>query len=163
MSKKKIKEYIYKLAEPREEFGNMPTCPYAHVHLDEGKMEIKEWDPKKSTIIDELKRFSKSKYRSTAWYVKDTSSLFKTGSPEETEAWTEEINEKVLNDYELGIIMVTFNPNDKSSVDGFAPRSMSPYFTVGAVYLEDLNEAHDKLEETTYFDKLTGDYKDQLV
>ena len=160
---KKVRAYIKELYKPKEEFGGMPTCPYAHPHVLEDKMDIREWDPKKTNIIDELKAFVKSDYRSTAWYVKDTSSLFKTGSPEETDAWTEDINERALNKHDLGVYMATFNPKDKLNVNGFAPRSMSPYFIVGVAYLDELNEAHEKLMDTKYFDKLSGEYKEQLV
>lgn len=160
---KKVREYIDKLSVPRKEFGDMPTCPYAHVHLDEGKMDIKEWDPKKTDIIDELLAFDKNEFRSTAWYLKDMSDIFDKGTPEETDNWTNEVNERLLEKHDLGFVMITFNPNDKLEVEGYSPRSMSPYFIIGVVYLEELNDAHDKLEETKYFDKLIGEYKEQLV
>ena len=141
---KKVRAYIKELYKPKEEFGGMPTCPYAHPHVLEDKMDIREWDPKKTNIIDELKAFVKSDYRSTAWYVED-------------------INERALNKHDLGVYMATFNPKDKLNVNGFAPRSMSPYFIVGVAYLDELNEAHEKLMDTKYFDKLSGEYKEQLV
>ena len=163
MSKKKIKEYIEELSKPREEFSGMPTCPYAHVHVNEGKMEIKEWDPNKTDIIDELVAFNDNEYKSTAWYLKDMTDIFKKGTVEETDKWTDEVNERLLEDYDFGFVMVTFNPNDNLEVEGFNPRSLSPYFIIGVVYLEELNEAHDKLAESKYFDKLVGKYRDQLV
>ena len=64
---------------------------------------------------------------------------------------------------EEAIVVVTFNPNDNLGVGDVKPRAMSPYFIVGVVYLEELNDAHDKLEESKYFDKMIGEYREQLV
>lgn len=168
MPKKKVKDYIEELSIPKEEFGGMPICPYAHVHLSEDKMDLREWDPKKTSIFDEIVAFNKSKYRSTAWYVKDMKDLFKEGTAEETNKWTDNVNEQLLDIYEEyeieeAIVVVTFNPNDNLGVGDVKPRAMSPYFIVGVVYLEELNDAHDKLEESKYFDKMIGEYKEQLV
>ena len=161
--KKKIKEYIKLLSKPRKEFGGMPTCPYAQAHVNEGKMDIREWDPKKTDIMDELLKFNKDEYQSTAWFVKDMSDIFKKGTSEEVDTWTNDVNKRLLEDNDVEFVMVTFNPNDKYSVDGYNPRSLAPYFIIGVVYLEELNDSHEKLEDSKYFENLTGEYKEQLV
>ena len=42
-----------------------------------------------------------------------------------------------------------FSPNDKMEVDGFNPRSESPYFLLGVSYSDHLEDSHRKLKKTT--------------
>ena len=60
-----MKGYIHYILRPkREEFGNMPVCPFAGAELDQDKLMIDVFDPTTESFIDKMKEFIDSKYNS---------------------------------------------------------------------------------------------------
>ena len=63
--KNKMKGYINFILRPkREEFGNMPVCPFAGPELDQDKLMIDVFNPNKESFIDKMQEFVDSKYTS---------------------------------------------------------------------------------------------------
>ena len=53
---------------------------------------------------------------------------------------------------------ICFNPNDKVAVEGFNPRSLSPYFMVNIASRKVLGKAARTLRKTNYYDRLPDEY-----
>ena len=53
--KNKMKGYVNFILRPkREEFGNMPVCPFAGPELDKDKLMIDVFDPSKESFVDKM-------------------------------------------------------------------------------------------------------------
>ena len=60
-----VKDYIDKVIRPpREEFGGMPTCPFAGPELDSGRLMIDVVIPGKVSLPELIKKFLDSGKRS---------------------------------------------------------------------------------------------------
>ena len=57
---------------------------------------------------------------------------------------------------------ICFSPEDMYEVEGFNPRSKSPYFLISIAHREHLEEAHSSIKKTNYFSKLGSDYRNFL-
>ena len=58
--------------------------------------------------------------------------------------------------------VLCINPKDELSVKGFNVRSKSPYFLILVNNQKEINQAHNKLLKTNYFDKMDDNYKHYL-
>tara|TARA_R110000824_G_scaffold93054_1_gene225315 strand:+ start:38 stop:604 length:567 start_codon:yes stop_codon:yes gene_type:complete len=171
--KEKVMNYLKFLEKPRKEFSGHPTCPFISKELKDKSMLVDKFDPKNEDFLDKMKEFDESDYR-TATYVrisedsdfinsvdktkfdnKDVEQIFKERESSFYEKW---LNRRLdLNEMEY-IKVVCFSPNDKMEVDGFNPRSESPYFLLGVSYSDHLGDSHRKLKKTNYFSKLPRKY-----
>ena len=56
-----VKEYINNVIRPpREEFGGMPTCPFAGPELDSGRLMIDVIKPGENSLPELIKKFLES-------------------------------------------------------------------------------------------------------
>ena len=69
-----------------------------------------------------------------------------------------ELKKKSLTTHKV----LCINPKDELSVEGFNVRSKSPYFLILVNNLKEINQAHKKLLNTSYFDKMDSNYKKYL-
>ena len=58
--------------------------------------------------------------------------------------------------------VLCINPKDELSVKGFNVRAKSPYFLILVNNQKEINQAHNKLLKTNYFDKMDNNYKHYL-
>ena len=133
----------------------MPVCPFAGPELDSGKLMIGAICPGGKTLPELIRQFLSSDYNSALLAIVSDQQL----SPCET-AYYERF---VLNVLELegakDFRVVCFNPNDVDTVvNDFNPRALAPYFLVNIASKHELWAAHETLQKTKYFHKLSETY-----
>lgn len=159
---KEIEKYLINTVEqPRREFGGMAVCPFAKPERTSGKLRVGVFDPGKLSFVELVQQTVESGYESGLF------ALFEGDSPvelakEDTKKFQVFLNKTLrlagLKKYKT----ICFNPNDTVSVDGYNPRSKSPYFLINFASRNVLNKAHKSLTKTNYFDNLTEEYKEFL-
>ena len=154
---KKIKTYINKtIRPPREEFGGMPTCPFAGPELDGGRLMIAAIIPGETSLLELIKEFLKSGKHS-ALFAQVSGEDIKA---DETKQFQIMVNKTLrllgASDYKC----ICFNPNDKDTeVNGFNPRAEAPYFLINIARRDELAKAHKTLKKTKYYDHLDNAYR----
>ena len=148
---KPVKDYIKNvLSDKRQEFGGKAVCPFAGPELESNKLMIGEvGEVGLSQLID---KFHASEYDSALFIIKDDIPA------DQTKQFQVFVNKllkfKGLKQYKN----ICFNPNDAVSVDGYNPRSMSPYFMVNVARRDVLSKASKIMKKTNYYDKLPEEY-----
>ena len=66
--KGRVLDYINILRTPREEYGNMPPCPFVGGEVDKNKLLIEKFDPKENTLIEMIENFENTEYDTTTEY-----------------------------------------------------------------------------------------------
>ena len=151
-----VKDYINKVIRPsREEFGGMPTCPFAGPELDSGRLMIDVIEPGKKSLPELIKKFLESDKQSALFAQVSDEQITR----EETKQFQIMVNKtlRVLGDDKYKCIC--FNPNDEvTEIDGFNPRAEAPYFLINIASKDELSKAHKTLRKTKYYDRLNKRY-----
>ena len=153
---KKIKTYINKtIRPPREEFGGLPTCPFAGPELDAGRLMIDVIAPGEAPLPELINKFLASD-KSSALFAQVTDEKM---SAYDTKRYQRFINALLKKMGAKEYKCICFNPNDTiTSVDGFNARALAPYFLINIADKKELGRAHKTLMKTRYFDKLNETY-----
>tara|TARA_R100000388_G_scaffold15660_2_gene12465 strand:- start:73 stop:585 length:513 start_codon:yes stop_codon:yes gene_type:complete len=153
---KKIKTYINKtIRPPREEFGGMPTCPFAGPELDGERLMIDVIVPGETSLIELIENFLKSGKNSALFAQISDEEI----SSEETKQFQILVNRLLKKCGARDYKCICFNPNDKDTeVNGFNPRASAPYFLINIARRDELEKAHEKLRKTKYYDHLNAAY-----
>ena len=153
---KKIKTYINKtIRPPREEFGGMPTCPFAGPELDGERLMIAAIIPGENSLLELIKEFLESGKQSALFAQVSDEDI----TADETKQFQIMVNKTLrflgASDYKC----ICFNPNDKDTeVNGFNPRAEAPYFLINIAKRDELAKAHKTLRKTKYYDHLNATY-----
>ena len=147
-----VKDYINNvLDERRQEFGGKAVCPFAAPELKANKLMIVRVGDK--SLADLINKFHESDYESALFIIE------KDIPAKQTKKFQYFVNqllkEQGLKDYKN----ICFNPNDDVDIDGYNPRSLSPYFMVNIANKKVLSKAHRALKKTNYYDKLPEKYR----
>ena len=153
---KKIKTYINKtIRPPREEFGGMPTCPFAGPELDSGKLMIDVIEPGKTSLPELIKKFLESGKQSALFAQISDEEITK----DETKQFQIMVNKTLRAMGASKYKCICFNPNDEATeIDGFNPRAEAPYFLINIASRDELSKAHKTLRKTQYYDRLNDTY-----
>ena len=151
-----VKDYINNVIRPpREEFGGMPTCPFAGPELDSGRLMIGVVVPDETSLPDLITKFLESNKNSALFAQLTDSEL----SPLDTGMYERFINVLLKRMGAKEYKCICFNPNDKdTNVDGFNARSQAPYFLINIARRDELSKAHKTLRKTNYYDRLNDAY-----
>ena len=147
-----VKDYINNvLDERRQEFGGKAVCPFAAPELKSNRLMIGRVGEK--SLTDLIEDFHNSDYESALFIIEEDIPA------EQTKKFQYFVNqllsERGLTDYKN----ICFNPNDDVDIDGYNPRSLSPYFMVNIAEKKVLSKAHRALKRTNYYDKLPDKYR----
>ncbi len=148
---KDVEDYINNvLDEKRPEFGGKRVCPFAAHELSSNKLMIAELGDK--SLIDLISEFKNSGCESALFVIKENIPA------DETKDFQMFVN-RLLEYEDLGTYKnICFNPNDEVAVEGFNPRSLSPYFMVNIASRKVLGKAARTLRKTNYYDRLPDEY-----
>tara|TARA_B100000700_G_scaffold110619_1_gene124638 strand:- start:113 stop:661 length:549 start_codon:yes stop_codon:yes gene_type:complete len=151
-----VKDYINNVIRPpREEFGGMPTCPFAGPELDSGRLMIDVIYPGGATLPELIHEFINSDYNSALFAQISDEQL----SAEDTKQYQKFINRVLKKEGASNYKVICFNPNDSiTNVNGFNARALAPYFLINIADKKELGRAHKTLMKTKYFDKLNEAY-----
>ena len=155
-----VKDYINKVIRPpREEFGGMPTCPFAGPELDSGRLMIDVVVPDKVPLQYLIEKFLNSD-KNSALFAQMTNEQL---SPFDTEMYEKFINILLKRMGAKEYKCICFNPNDRDTdVEGYNARAQAPYFLINIASRKELSKAHKTLKKTKYYDKLNDAYLDFL-
>jgi len=151
-----VKGYINNVIRPpREEFGGMPTCPFAGPELDSGRLMIDVIEPGKTSLPELIKKFLESGKQSALFAQLSDEQI----TSDETKQFQIMVNKTLralgANKYKC----ICFNPNDEATeIDGFNPRAEAPYFLINIASRDELSKAHKTLRKTKYYDHLNSTY-----
>ena len=151
-----IKAYINKtIRPPREEFGGMPTCPFAGPELDSGRLMIDVVVPGKVGLPELIEKFLASGKQSALFAQLGGEEL----TSEDTKKFQRFVNRLLKKHGASDYKCICFNPNDEDTdVNGFNPRAEAPYFLINIASRDELAKAHKTLVKTKYFDHLNDTY-----
>jgi len=152
--KEQVLDYIKILRTPREEYGNLPPCPFVGAELDKNKLLIEKFDPAKNTLLEMVEKLERSEYDSALFAQVENEDLRQN----DTVRYQNFINKMLQENGYEHLTCICFNPNDKLNVNGFNPRSQAPYFLINIAQASVLNKAHANLIKTKYFDKMNDRY-----
>ena len=159
-----ILEYLKLLEKPRDEFSGQPVCPYISKEVKDDSMLIDTFYPQNDDFIEKIKDFDKSDYR-TATYARMTEDEnfqkgFKVYSlTKESILYEKYINEMLYKNGFKDFKAICFSPKDPYEIDGFNPRSKSPYFLISIAHRKYLDDVHTSIKKTDYFSKLPFEYE----
>ena len=151
-----VKDYINNVIRPpREEFGGMPTCPFAGPELDSGKLMIGVIEPGKTSLPELIKKFLESGKQSALFAQISDEEITK----DETKQFQIMVNKTLRAMGASKYKCICFNPNDEATeIDGFNPRAEAPYFLINIASRDELSKAHKTLRKTQYYDRLNDTY-----
>jgi len=158
--KNKMRGYINFILRPkREEFGDMPVCPFAGPELDQDKLMIDVFDPNNETFIDKMSEFKNSKYNSALFAQVNSDTIPETDTRKYQSFLNKLIKTNGFTDYKI----ICFNPEDTiTDIDGFNPRQFVPAFLINVAGKKELGKAHRTIMKSKYFDKMSDAYKKYL-
>ena len=152
--KERVLDYIKFLRTPREEYGNMPVCPFVGGEIDKDKLMIEKFDPKENTLIEMVEKLETSEYDSALFVQVSDLDL----QQKDTAGYQDFINETLRTNGYKHLKCICFNPNDKLNIDGFNARSQAPYFLINIAKADVLDQAHANLMKTKYYDNMNKRY-----
>ena len=158
--KRRMEGYINFILRPkREEFGNMPVCPFAGPELDQDRLMIDIFDPNKESFIDKVQEFKDSKYSSALFAQVKTDTIPESDTRKYQSFLNKLIKTNGFTDYKI----ICFNPEDTiTSIDGFNPRQFVPAFLINIADKKELGRAHRTIMKSKYFDRMSDSYKKYL-
>ena len=151
-----VKKYINEVIRPpRDEFGGMPTCPFAGPELDSGRLMIDVIIAGEVSLPELINQFLASD-KSSALFAQVTDEKLSAYDTKRYQRFINALLKKLgAKEYKC----ICFNPNDRiTSVDGFNARALAPYFLINIANKKELGRAHKTLMKTKYFDKLSEAY-----
>ena len=77
----------------------------------------------------------------------------------ETGKFSKFLNKVMRNSGISGYKNICINPNDQVNIEGYNPRSLSPYFLIVVSRVDDLDKGKKSLTKTKYYDKMPNRYK----
>ena len=154
--KDKVIDYIKNVLEvPRNEYNNIPACPFAKKERESNNIYIDTLNSNNDFGIC-MNNFIKSKMKS-AIFIQDID-IEETA----TKRYQKFLNNILkLNDLKHWKALC-INPNDNLEVDGFNARSLAPCFMVLINDKKDIYYAHKSMQNTKYYDKMDSKYKKYL-
>ena len=151
-----VESYINNVIRPpREEFGGMPTCPFAGPELDSGRLMIDVVEPGKKSLPELIKKFLESGKQSALFAQVSDEQITR----DETKQFQIMVNKTLRAMGASEYKCICFNPNDEATeINGFNPRAEAPYFLINIASRDELAKAHKTLVKTKYFDHLDDTY-----
>jgi hypothetical protein len=155
-TKAKVLDYIENVLEiPRQEYNGMPACPFAKQERESMNIYIDEIK-QGSDFLMCMNRFVHSNMNSAVFIQNEEI------EENETRGYQRYLNKilKQLNIKHWKALCI--NPNDKLEVDGLNVRSLAPCFLILINPKQQINEAHESMLDTKYYDKMSDKYKKYL-
>tara|TARA_B100001094_G_scaffold218308_1_gene212419 strand:- start:392 stop:907 length:516 start_codon:yes stop_codon:yes gene_type:complete len=160
MNKKKILDWFEFLTKPRKEFSG-PVCPFLSSELRKKTMLIDTYHPQEDNFLDKINNFIQSNDTLAVYARMDRDEEFEHGIDpyfgremlplyKESVWYGNYIDLKMSDNNITGFKCVCFSPNDIQEIDGFNPRSKTPYFLITLVNSEELYKASDEIKKTNY-------------
>ncbi len=157
----KTSEYLHWLTIPKQEFGNMPVCPFLDKELRDNQLYIDIWYPHECSFMDIMESFLLSGKNSSLVVCPNTHTIdYSEVSRKDIQRQITDLLRKNPNtDY---LKCMIFSPYEDFEVAGIKTRSGAPYFLINVAPTKQLGKSHKDLTKTKYFDNFTDDEKSRL-
>ena len=157
----KVSEYLHWLTIPKQEFGNMPVCPFLDKELRDNQLYLDIWYPHECTFMDIMESFLLSNKNSALIICPNTHTInYREVSRSDIQSKiTQLLRQNPSTDYLKSMI---FSPYEPFEVAGVSTRSGAPYFLINVAPTKQLGKSHKDLLKTSYFDNFTDEERKRL-
>ena len=150
----KVSEYLHWLTIPKQEFGNMPVCPFLDKELRDNQLYLDIWYPHECSFMDLMESFLLSNKNSALIICPNTHTI------NYAEVSRRDIQQKITqllrdNPHTEYLKSMIFSPYEYFEVAGVSTRSNAPYFLINVAPTQQLGKSHKDLLKTPYFDNFT--------
>jgi len=157
----KVSEYLHWLTIPKQEFGNMPVCPFLDKELRDNQLYLDIWYPHECSFMDLMESFLLSNKNSALIICPNTHTIdYSQVSRRDIQSKiTQLLRQNPSTDYLKSMI---FSPYEPFEVAGVSTRSGAPYFLINVAPTKQLGKSHKDLLKTSYFDNFTDEERKRL-
>ena len=157
----KTSEYLHWLTIPKQEFGNMPPCPFLDKELRDDNLYIDIWYPHQSSFMDIMESFLLSNKNSSLVVCPNTHTIdYSEVSRRDIQTRiTDLLRKNPQTDYLKSLVISPYEP---WSLAGVETRSGAPYFMINVNPSEQIGRAHKDLSKTKYFQNYTDEDKRKM-
>ena len=157
----KVAQYLHWLTIPKQEFGNMPVCPYLSAELSKDLLYMDIWYPHNNSFMDIMESFLLSGKNSALVICPNTHTIdySEVSRSDIQKQITQLLRDNPQTEY---LKCMIFSPYEDFEVAGVKTRSGAPYFLINIAPTKQLGKSHKDLTKTKYFDNFTEDEKSRL-
>ena len=157
----KVSEYLHWLTIPKQEFGNMPVCPFLDKELRDNQLYLDIWYPHECTFMDIMESFLLSNKNSALIICPNTHTIdySQVSRSDIQQKITQLLRDNPATEYLKSMI---FSPYEPFEVAGISTRSGAPYFLINVAPTQQLGKSHKDLLKTNYFDNFTDEERKRL-
>ena len=157
----KVSEYLHWLTIPKQEFGNLPPCPFLDKELRDDNLYIDIWYPHNNTFMDIMESFLLSGKNSALVICPNTHTIdySEVSRKDIQKQITDLLRKNPHTDYLKSMI---FSPYEDFEVAGVKTRSGAPYFLINVAPTKQLGKSHKDLKKTKYFQNFSDEDKQRL-
>jgi len=157
----KVAQYLHSLTIPKQEFNNMPICPYLDKELNNEQLYLDIWYPHNSSFMDLMESFLLSSKNSALIICPNTHTIdYSEVSRKTIQSQINDLLRKnPQTDYLKSLVISPYEPWELA---GVKTRSEAPYFLINVVSTEQIGKAHKQLQKTKYFDNYSDDDKRKM-
>ena len=157
----KVSEYLHWLTIPKQEFGNMPVCPFLDKELRDNQLYLDIWYPHECSFMDLMESFLLSNKNSALIICPNTHTIdYRQVSRRDIQRKiTQLLRDNPATEYLKSMI---FSPYEPFEVAGISTRSGAPYFLINVAPTKQLGKSHKDLLKTSYFDNFSDDERNRL-
>ena len=152
----KVAQYLHWLTIPKQEFGNMPICPYLDTEMRNDMLYLDIWYPHECSFMDIMESFLLSGKNSSLVICPNTHTIDYSEVSRKTiqSQITDLLRKNPQTEYLKSMI---FSPYEDFEVAGVKTRSNAPYFLINVAPTKQLGKSHKDLQKTKYFQNFTED------
>ena len=152
----KVAQDLHWLTIPKQEFGNMPVCPFLDKELRDDNLYIDIWYPHENSFMDIMESFLLSNKNSALVVCPNTHTI------DYSQVSRSDIQSKITallrdNPQTEYLKSMIFSPYEPFEVAGVSTRSGAPYFLINVAPTAQLGKSHKDLQKTKYFENFTED------
>ena len=157
----KVSEYLHWLTIPKQEFGNMPVCPFLDKELRDNQLYLDIWYPHECSFMDIMESFLLSNKNSALIICPNTHTIdySQVSRSDIQQKITQLLRDNPATEYLKSMI---FSPYEPFEVAGISTRSGAPYFLINVAPTKQLGKSHKDLLKTSYFDNFTDEERKRL-
>ena len=153
---------INTIESDREEFGNLPVCPFARSERINKKLMLGVFDVAVHQISDLAKEMEDSGYESALFVVKENNINVEIEGDKGTVKFANFLKKQLKENNKGEYTVICFNPRDSVEAGKYNVRSEFPFLMINIAKTEMLHKSQKHLQKTSYYDKFSKSYKKML-
>ena len=152
----KTAQYLHWLTIPKQEFGNMPVCPFLNRELEQDQLYMDIWYTHDNQFMDLMESFLLSGRNSALIICPNTHTI--DWSAVDRSVIQKQITSLLRSNPQTEYLKcMIFSPYEDFEVAGVKTRSGAPYFLINVAPTKHLGKSHTDLQKTKYFDNFSDE------